>query len=97
MSNLIICPSPEVLQNLFITGDFREVHEWQNNTRAFSEAQQLVDGVPLWEGDALLKVGYQNAMEIVKVRVSSMTNPVVQMNLSKLASADISLAEPQRG
>lgn len=82
---LIIWVSPDLAKNLPLTREFDPVYEWDSGAKVFSSVQSTKDGLPIWQSEALIKVGWNADLRPVKVRLCSTSKPLIKPDPQKLA------------
>lgn len=74
----------ELAEALPLVRAFEPVMTWDNEKRQFLDVQQVEDGQPVWEGQALLPVGWGRELTPIRVRMLSATRPAITPDPSKL-------------
>lgn len=74
-----------LLEAMPITKECSPVYDWDNETRSFTDAQSTDDnGVPVWETEALLPVGWGRTTTPIRLRIASAKKPNVKPDPMKL-------------
>lgn len=77
-NTMMIWVDDALARALALTKNFEPVRVWDNEARAFSEAQDKTDaGVPVWEAEALIPMGWGAKVTPVRVRMASESAPTV--------------------
>ena len=81
----IIHVNRELLAAMPITKECSPVYNWDNEARTFTDTQSTDDnGVPVWETEALLPVGWGRTTTPIKLRIASAKKPDVKPDPMKL-------------
>lgn len=87
MQTTIIWPDPTLAAAIPLTSEFSPVFAWDSTNNRRTDVQQTDDhGLPIWEADALLKMGWDPHVTPVRVRVPLAHRPTVHPNSARLAS-----------
>lgn len=70
-----------------LVDEFKAVQVWDTDARTFSDEQAKEDGLPVWEGQALMRTGWSRKVEPVRLRVLASQRPDIKLDPVKLAEA----------
>lgn len=82
---LILHVTPKILDVMPVTRECAPVREWDNAARVFTDTQVRDDnGLPVWETEALLPVGWGRTTTPVRLRIAAAKKPAVKPDPLKL-------------
>lgn len=87
-SPIILWCTPAMASVMPLSKPFEPVRIWDNDARTFKDGQAVTDdGVPIWEAEALLQVGWGRTNTPVKLRMSAALRPDVVVDPMKIVEA----------
>lgn len=67
--------SRELAEALPLVRPFEPAAVWDNEKKKFLDVQQQEDGLPVWESQALLTLGWGRQVTSVRIRILSKSDP----------------------
>lgn len=80
----ILWVSRELAEVLPLVRRFEPAAVWDNEKKKFLDVQQQEDGLPVWESQALLTLGWGRQVTSVRIRILSETDPDITPDPTKL-------------
>lgn len=83
---LMLWITEEIAAVFPLTKAFEPVRVWDEKESKFTDEQQTDErGTPIWESEALLKMGWGANLTPIRVRMASRTQPTAKPDPMKLA------------
>lgn len=84
--NIILWGTPDVFEGMPIIKNPEPAHDWDEGTGRPAEAQMTRNGLPVWQAEALMGVGWSGDPRPVTLRITSATRPNLAVDGARIAA-----------